>query len=310
MHSSVRRTLAAAAVAPLLVLTLVACGDKSKDDSASDPAASSSPSGDQSTGHDPGTETDGTETDGGVPEVDLPTGDIDPAAFAAVVEQGRSAVTTASVDLIADFDDDGGTGSGTLDLSGDRDALDLLLKEEGIDDSRFIFIDDVVYTKESDEPKYAKLTPEVTGTGDDGVSFFAFLHPYQLTGLVLDGATEVEHTGEEQVGGVVATRYRVTASNDALDKLFGGLLEESEKPKSTVEDLWLDPQGRLVKLVLTVVDSKAENTLTMTLGDFGKAPEVVEPPAAQVTELDSHLDLPDPEAAPRPSSPTLTAPAE
>ncbi|WP_235735018.1 hypothetical protein [Nocardioides alcanivorans] len=289
MGSSVRRS-SAAAVAALLTITLAACSD---DDATSDDSPSASPSATASTGAtDPTGDSTGSVDEPGEPgegpDSGLPTGDdLDLAEFVTLVRAGMESVTTADVKVVVDFDDEGGDGSGVLDVTGERDALQLNLSDKGSDETAsFYFIDGVVFLKEDAESndKFIRLEPEL----HDGLNFYALFHPHQLTDFFLREARGVEHLGAEQVGGTDVQHYRLSVDPQAFGKLFGGIMPSDELPESTIQHLWLDPQGRLAKSRVEMAEGDDEYVIETELTGFGDAPVVEEPPASEVDDLSQH----------------------
>lgn len=297
MRIDVRRNLAAAAVAPLLLLTLVACGDDDSGGDASEPdtattaTTSAGPDGEQDPGEgtqEPGTEGSSTgESEAqGSESVDLPTGDVDVADFVSVVRAGMDAVTTADIMMEADFEGEGegGTGEGVLDVAGERDALRFDLSDEQSGEAgTFVMIDGVVFLKEdaASDAKYVRLEPK----GEQGVTFYSLFHPHQLTDLFLDHTDSVEHLGSETVAEVQTEHYRMAVDPKALMTLFGGIFPGGgEEPESTSEQVWLDDQGRLVRMRVEIEDTEDAVVIETTLTGFGEAPTVEEPPASEVTD--------------------------
>lgn len=295
MQTSVRRSLAAVAVAPLLALTLVACGDDAGDGDSDDNPTQTVETATEDAEVEGGPETDATpqtdgpstgESDDGTdPTPDLPSGQaVDLDQFAEIVRDGMERVTTASVDVLVDIDGEGGDGTGVLDVTGNRDALELNLADQGSEErAAFYMIDGVVFLKEdaTSDDKFIKLQPDL----NEGLSLYSLFHPHQLTDIFLDEAKSVEHLGAEEADGESVEHYRMDVDPKAFDKILGGLLPPSASPTVIEQQIWLDADGRLVRSLVELAEGEEEFIIEMSLGDFGGPAPVEEPPASEVEDL-------------------------
>ena len=89
--------------------------------------------------------------------------------------------------------------------------------------------------------------------------------------------------GTSTVGGQQLHHYSVLMDLSKAPRLKG-LPAGTPTPKAAAYDVWLDSEGRLARFGLLVKNSMR---LTATYSDYGSAPRVVAPPAAQVMALPS-----------------------
>jgi hypothetical protein len=137
--------------------------------------------------------------------------------------------------------------------------------------------------------------------GDDEVSVsisrFAFGSP-SGPGQYLDElraiSAELEVAGTDEVRGVPTTRYRTTVSSAVRDRRM--LEREGWKqvnidrylaqaqPHTEEVEVWLDPEGR-VRRIVTTVPGRMETVTTTEYYDFGADIEIEAPPADEVFDL-------------------------
>jgi hypothetical protein len=126
----------------------------------------------------------------------------------------------------------------------------------------------------------------------------------------LRGSGEVTEVGNEEIRGVVTTRYQATLDlTKARDQVPEGARGAYDQARAQLgvdtlpAEIWVDDEGRMRKLALTVDYSKAENpdgsprdlgklrmTMTMELYDFGADVDVSPPPADQVGDLKTLIE--------------------
>ncbi|MFJ9951744.1 hypothetical protein [Kitasatospora sp. NPDC091207] len=111
---------------------------------------------------------------------------------------------------------------------------------------------------------------------------------------------QVTRSGEEEVSGVRATRYNGILATDAVTlRLAPEIRSKLETYRSlSGSDLeipagvWVDPQGRVVKVQLVLDMSPIHSVTTVAFTELGKAVKVTAPPAKNttaVTELNGVL---------------------
>lgn len=291
MRPSVRRSLAAAAIVPLMACTAIACGGNSDDtDEGSDSSAGSTTATQEEAGDADDTEEapapgDDHTAQGDDRGADLRGDAIGVEEFAEVVRAGQETVTTAAVDVRMDSDGEGSAGDGILDLTGDRDALHLSLSDVASSGRAEIYmIDGTVFRNEdaSSSDKFIQLDPEL----HEGLSVYALFHPYQLTDVFLDHLIAVEHRGGEEIEGTTVEHYLLTVDPDAMLAVLGPLAQGGDAMKSMQQHIWLDADARMVQSRTEMAGNGDSMTIEWSLSDFG-GPEAVEPPPA------SQVDDPD-----------------
>jgi hypothetical protein len=222
----------------------------------------------------------------------------------AITEQGYSGAVTAE----GAFDFANRTGALTMDMSamripGVQGAIGLRV------------VDGVIYmnlgsmlgsTPEArqlfgDKP-WIKL--DVTKAGGVGAAAGGFgglgtSDPTSTLDALRGAGSDVRVVGHDEVRGVETTHYHATIDLErALDKLPAAQRDRAARAMqelgtgSVPADVWIDAQGRLRKLTMTL-DATTEGThvgaVTMELYDFGTPVDVQAPPADQVTDLGSML---------------------
>jgi hypothetical protein len=113
--------------------------------------------------------------------------------------------------------------------------------------------------------------------------------PAQVLPYVRGVSGEVTEVGRETVRGIAATHYRASIdlsraaeqSNPEVQPGWRGAAAKQPLPA----DLWVDDQGRLRKLIVTVTGLMPV-TATFELWDFGIAVNAVAPPPDQVGEFE------------------------
>lgn len=261
---TLRRTLAAAAVTPVLLTCLVACGSDSGSDETGSDTSQSAPEPESQAG-------------------DLQAGDsVDPADFSDLLADGFANITTAHATLDGDTGAGSLTGEGDVDYSGDSPATAMTIDSElfGADGAEVRVVDGVVYLNLGtlSRDKFWKLDL------DDPDSPFGALgsqiDPKSAVDLLEKGLTSVEYVGAEDS----TDHYRASVDPKAIVKELGplGSAATSALPDSIDYDIWLDDENRVTKLTFAMGDSA---TLEMTLSDFGADVSIEAPPADEVAEM-------------------------
>ncbi|KQW43913.1 hypothetical protein ASC77_21170 [Nocardioides sp. Root1257] len=257
-----RRSLAAAALAPLLVAGLVACGDK--DDSGSeakDPAAAAVLTG-------------------------LQKGDeVDPGDFVDTIEDGVKASTTAHMTMKVGLGSMGEmSGEGDIDYTADTPemamTMDLPMAGDGTKtDVRFV--DGIFYMKlgSMSGGKFWKLDPSDSDSplGDMGSMLDQF-DPASTLKKMEPAIDKVTYDGDGHYELTVSPEDLVTA----MDMPSGA---ESQLPDSLTYDIWLDDENRLSKMHMDLPVAGTESTVDISASDWGKDVTIEAPPASEITEM-------------------------
>jgi LppX_LprAFG lipoprotein len=259
-----RRSLAAAAIAPLLLTGVVACGDDAGDpDSA---ALASLEQGDQ----------------------------VDPDEFIDAVADGIEASTTAHLEMKLSLGDQLTTSaSGDVDYTTDPPASALSMEVPGAGEMELVFVDDVLYLQVGavSGGKYWK----VDLSDPDGVfgrmGLDKMLDQSDPLGALesMKGAIdEVTLAGTEEVGGRDLDHYELTIDPQAVLHSYGTDLPDAAAeamPDSMTYDIWLDDQDRLAQMELDFPVMGQQVSMEMTVDDWGQDVSIEAPPADQVAEM-------------------------
>jgi hypothetical protein len=274
---SVRRSLAALAVTPVLLTGLVACGgDDDGGSSATDPAASS------------GSSDSPAPSDGG-----LEAGDsVEPADFADRMAEGFASITTAHATMSGDFGSQM-HGEGDVDYGGDSPSSAMTVSGMmGAGDTDVRLIDGVMYMNlgQLSKGKFWKI--DLNDPNSPFGSLGSQLDVKSSVELLEKGMTSVEYVGAEDG----LDHFTATVDPSVLLEAMGpeASSEASTLPKSLDYDIWLDEDNRVNKLSFTLGKL---GTLEMTLSDFGKDVTIEAPPADQVTDMPDMFSSPGDPAA-------------
>jgi hypothetical protein len=270
---TVRRTLAATAIAPLLATGLVACGD---DDSG----ASASGTGQVALSS------------------DLSEGDtVEPAEFVKTVTDGVEASTTAhmTMDISA-----GSTGSvtaeGDVDYTTTPPSMAMTMTLPGaaggqsMGDMDIRMVDGVIYMSmgQLTQDKFWKIDPSdpkgpLASMGMD--KMMDQMDPAKALETMQDGISKVTYVGEEDG----LDHYELTVDMKKMMDSMGGTLPDGvqgQMPDSITYDLWLDDQNRFTKMSMDDLPmGGTSGSMEMTVSDWGKDVDIEAPPADQVTDM-------------------------
>jgi hypothetical protein len=264
-----RRTLAAAALAPLLVAGLAACGD---DDSGSQ-AKDSTPAAAVLTGLQKGDE-------------------VDPGDFVDTVSDGVKASTTAHMTMKVGLGSMGEmSGEGDLDYTADPPelAMTMDLPMAGSTKTEMRYVDGVFYMSLGDLSgnKFWKLDPSDPDSplGDMG-SMLDQVDPMGTLEKLEPAIDTVTYAGDEDVDGQSLDHYELTVDPADLAKTMD-LPDEakSQLPDTITYDIWLDDEHRLSKMHMDLPVAGTESSIDVTASDWGKEVEIEAPPADEVTEM-------------------------
>jgi hypothetical protein len=264
-----RRTLAAAALAPLLVAGLAACGD---DDSGTQ-AKDSTPAAAVLTGLQKGDE-------------------VDPGDFVDTVSDGVKASTTAHMTMKVGLGSMGEmSGEGDLDYTADPPelAMTMDLPMAGSAKTEMRYVDGVFYMSlgELSGGKFWKLDPSDPDSplGDMG-SMLDQVDPMGTLEKLEPAIDTVTYAGDEDVDGQSLDHYELTVDPADLVKTMD-LPDEakSQLPDTITYDIWLDDEHRLSKMHMDLPVAGTESSIDVTASDWGKDVTIEAPPADEVTEM-------------------------
>lgn len=268
-----RRTLAAAALAPLLLTGFAACGDD-QDDSGS-------------TAKDPGA--------GAFLLSSLDEGDrVDPDDFVDTVADGVEESTTAHLEMQVSMGDVLATdASGEIDYTTTPPSLHMSMELPGAGTTDMVLVDGSYYLQmgETTGGKYWKvdLADEdgpLAGMGLD--KLLDQSDPLGALKAMKPGIDTVTFEGNEEVEGRDLDHYQLTIDMQTALKSYGGDLPgeaTDAMPKSVTYDLWLDEEDRFAQMTMDYPVMGQEMSMEMSLDDWGKAVTIEAPPADEITEM-------------------------
>lgn len=271
----VRRSIAAAALAPLLVTGLAACGDDGSDDSSASDATSQVADSDAESAS------------------DLEEGqEVDPDEFMKTVSEGLEASTTAHTTMTMTLGTMGEMNAeGDIDYTTDPPSLAMTMASPmGEGDMDIRMVDGIIYTSmgELTDGKFLKLDPKDPDSplGSLGMdSMLDQLDPRKSLETMADGISQVVYVGEEDG----LDHFELTVDMAQFLNQMGEQLPpgaEKDVPETITYELWLDDEGRFARLVMDDLDVAGETTsMEMTMSEWGEEVDIEAPPADQITEM-------------------------
>jgi hypothetical protein len=262
----VLRRAVAAAVLPLALGSLSACG--SDDNAKAEDNSSSSSSGSSS--------TDTTPSEGET---------VDPADFVDRFQSGFENTTTAHETMTMNMGSSGSmTGEGDIDYSEGSPSMDMTMSSDSAGgDVQVILVDEVFYIKAPGMggDKYLKM--DLNDPNSPLGSLGSQLDPQEAMKSFGEGVKTVTYVGED--GGedqytVTVDTAKMLASMDADAAKAAG----AQMPEEISYDVWLDSEDRVTKMD---IELGKMGTMEMELSDFDKDVSIEAPPADQVTEMPS-----------------------
>lgn len=258
--------------ASALVLGLAACSGDSDADATEAPTAQESTS-----------EAETTESATEEPAESETSADAEAPAdgdatqqFLDAMAQGLEAMTTASMTM--DMTIDGAatmSSTGQVDYTTDPPASTMTMTMAG-QEIKTLMVGGMTYINmgAATQDMWAEVDPATMGLDA------AATDPLAQVRMLEQAVTSAELVGTEDVNGASADHWSVT-----LDPAAMGAATEGMEMGAITYDIWLDGEGRTVKMDM-VMDVQGQSTQTaMTMGDFD-APVTIEAPAAdQITTM-------------------------
>jgi len=272
MRSLTLRKAAVAAVVPLALGSLAACGNGDST-TAADPQADPSSAG---------TPTSSATADNG-------TGaqKVDPAAFVNRLKGSARKLTTARFSMTMDVSGQTVFAKGAVDMTGEQPAMDISMDLTGMGtptDMRIVGGNMYIQDPTSSTGSYLKLdlsdpSGPLAGMGGALDSY----NPDQVIGRLSPGMFRaVTDLGSEKVGGRQLEHYRAVISTGAASKMLKNLPSSASLPKTMSYDLWLDGEDRMAKFKILV---KKVSQVTATYTDYGADVHITAPDPSKVTEM-------------------------
>jgi LppX_LprAFG lipoprotein len=265
-----RRTLAAVAVAPLLLAGLAACSDD-EPTAADETSDSASPSASPAT-----------------------AGPIDPATFVDDVIGGLVDASTAHLSMSLKGGPAEVTMTGDVDYSSNPPEMSMSMKNAALGDGSIEvrLVDGVMYMQMPQLGKGRWIKVDLAGSdsplGDD---LLKQMNPETQLKALKDSVTKVEYVGEEDVDGDNLKHYTMTVRSEAFrdlqDQLGAAGSGAADKlPSVLTYDLWTDDDGMLRQTEIQLGDL---GSVTMTMSDWGEPVDIQAPPAGDVVEMPSGM---------------------
>lgn len=274
-HIPTWRRTAAAAVLPLALTGLGACGGDTE--SAEESSASAQ-----------------LEQEGGEEVDDLEAGDEVPTdEFVAMMSDFVDEATTARTTMSLDSAGARMSGDGVVDYASEPASMRMSMEADVFGDEplEMVLVDNVMYMK-------------MPQTGDKYVSFDLddpdspfgtmmadSMDPSKQLEVLQEGIEGVTFAGEEDVDGESMERYSAVVDPGAVLEGMQGTegqqdVPESMMPQELAYDLWFDDEGRMRRMTS---DMGALGSIEMTLDDWGTEVDIQAPPADQVTTMEDMM---------------------
>lgn len=277
------RRLAAAAVLPLALTTLAACGsdgDSTAEDTSSASEGFSDPSSEESPGEEAPDEGTGEDA-----EAPAEGGEVESAAFTDRLEAAFDEATTTHMTMEMDG------AMGALSAEGDGDysttppSMTMTMSGAAFqgEDVQVIMADGVMYMK------MAAMGPGwMRMSADDPTNPFGSvtgqLDPRAMLEGLGESITSVDE-GEQEIDGEQVDAYTVTVDSAALFEKQGQAIPEGVGVPETMEYVVsFTDDGLLRRMELAMGETLG--TMTMDFTDWGKDVTIEAPPADQVTDFD------------------------
>ncbi|ANH39287.1 hypothetical protein I601_2871 [Nocardioides dokdonensis FR1436] len=268
-----RRT-AAAAVLPLALTGLSACGGDDAE-KADDTSSTSS-------------QTDTEESD--TEESDAPEAgaEVSTDEFIGLVTGAFEKATTAKLTMSSESAGAPMVGEGEVDFSSNPMAMKFLMPDPagGGGESEVIMVDSVMYMQMAEaQGKYVKIDFSDMGGGALGSMMADSMDPSKQAELMERGLVSATFIGEEDVDGEDMDHYSATVDGEDALKSIEGFedLPKSAIPDDMTYDIWFDDEGLVRKIVFDMAE--AGGATEMKMDDWGTDVSIEAPPADQVTTM-------------------------
>jgi hypothetical protein len=275
MRTLTIRKAAVAAVLPLALGSLAACGSTDSSVTAADPAAPrTSPTADTS-------KSSGSS--------DAKGQTVDHAKFLAMVKAGALKLTTAKFTMRMDASGQLISSEGALDMTGDSPAMKLSMDLTGMGTpTDMILLDGTMYiAMPSGNGTYMKmdLSDPNGPLGSMGDTLGGIDPKSLMDQRSPDVFKKVVYRGPQTSGVQQLKHYSVTIDTTAVPMLKRMPSSSTASlPKVMTYDLWLDEQGRMSRFKMLM---KKVLSMTMTYSDFGAPVDIKAPDASRVTSMPS-----------------------
>jgi hypothetical protein len=272
-HDRVRRT-AAAALVPLALATMTACGGDSDDSSSpSSPSVAS------------GTASASPEASDSASPTPAAGESVDPDRFLAMFETALEQETTAHLTMSMKGTRVSMEAEGDVDYSDDPPAIAMTLNGDQLGDGTEVrIVDGVMYLK---TPMFGDKFVRMDLSDPNnplGERFSAMFDLRSVLDNFRSGLRSVTLVGEEEVDGEPMRRYQVTMDpSEAVGEADPSGSATEGAPETITYDLWFDGDGLFRRMEAD--RGSDEGALTVVLSDWGADVTIVPPPSGEVTGL-------------------------
>lgn len=273
-----RRTLAAAALTPLLLTGFAACGDDSGDSGGSGSSSAA-----------------GAPAAGSAVLAGLQKGEeVSPEEFVDTVSDGLEDSTTAHMEMKMSMGDQvSTTAEGDLDYTTKPPSLSMSMEVPQAGDMEMVLVDNVMYLKagamSGDKFWKLDLADPDSPFGEMGLDkMLEQSDPIGALESMKDGIDTVTFEGTEDVDGRELDHYVLTIDMLSVMDSYGADLPSDAAdgmPDSITYDLWLDDQDRFAQMQMEVPVMDKSMEMEMSLDDWGQDVSIEAPPADQVTDM-------------------------
>jgi hypothetical protein len=270
----VRRT-AAAALVPLALATMTACGGDDSADSSS-PSSPSVASGTASESPEASPSTSPTPTAGQ---------SVDPDRFLAMFERALEQEKTAHLKMSMKGARVSMEAEGDVDYSDEPPAIAMTLNGDQLGDGTEVrMVDGVMYLK---TPMFGDKFLRMDLSDPNNPLGERFSRMFDLRS-VLDnfrsGLRSVTLVGEEDVEGEPMRHYRVTMDpSEAVGEADPSGSATEDVPETVTYDVWFDGDGLFRRMEADL--GPDDGALTVVLSDWGADVTIEPPPSGEVTGL-------------------------
>ena len=269
-----RRT-AVAAVLPLALGGLAACGGEESAEDTSSASAQLEEQGDED-----GEEAGGLEAGDPVPDDD----------FVALMAASFEDATTARTTMTSETAGTTISAEGVVDYTGKTPAMRMTMESAELGDEpiEMILVDNVMYMQVPDlGGKYLSMDLDEPGN-PLGPMMTDSMDPSKQAEMMRAGLESVTFVGEEDVDGESLERYSATLDPSAALEGMQGMegVPKSMMPEQMQSDTWFDDDGRVRRMV---IDMGELGSTEMSMDDWGADVDIEAPPAGQVTTMDDMM---------------------
>ena len=279
MRSLTLRKAVLAAVVPLALGSLAACGNGNGDSTtAADPQAPT-PSHAQGSSNPAPAESGGEQG----------ATSVNPDAFVVKLKNAAKSITTARFSLTMDLGGQSVDAKGALDMTGDKPAMQMAMDLTGMGtptDMRIV--DGALYIQDpsSGSGKYFKMdlsdpNGPLAGMGDALTNYDP---QSMINSITAQAFKKVTDLGSQTVRGQKLEHYRVVLETSAATKMLKSLPSTASMPKTVNYDMWLDGQNRMARFTMLM---KNVTRVTSTYSDYGADLHITAPDPSQVQAMPS-----------------------